>query len=288
MTARRERLLAPLLLAPAVTLVVGVIAFPLALELWFSASDAEIGGRGSFIGLANFAYLLRDPSFHGALLNTAVYLIVSTVIKAVLGLGMALALAAAFPGRRAVYSLLLLPLMFPIVMGTVAWYYLFSNVHGGINYILIELGIVRESIAWLGNSNLAMASLITVNVWHGTALFGFLLLTGVRAIPRMLLDSARVDGAGPWRSLLHVTLPLLAPVLGVAVMLSLLGTFGDYAIVFLLTNGGPANRTQIVSSLAFATALRDGDLGLGSAMALSVVPAYLAGLVAMTRLLRRE
>ncbi len=288
MTAGRSGRLAPLLLlAPALLFVLGVVAYPLGLELWFSVSDAEVGGLGRFIGLANFGYLLRDPGFHEALGNTAAYVGISTAVKALLGLGMALALAGAFSGRRLAYALLLLPLMYPVVMGTVAWYYMFSNVHGAINYVLVQAGLVGEPIAWLGNSNLAMASLITVNVWHGTALFGFLLLAGLRAIPRTLLDAALVDGAGAWGSFRHVALPLLAPFLAVAVMLSLLGTFGDYAIVHLLTNGGPANRTQIVSSLAFATALRDGDLGLGAAMSLSLVPIYVAGLVLLVRLLRR-
>jgi multiple sugar transport system permease protein len=255
--------------------------------LWLSLTDAQVGEDGNFVGLANFRYLARQVGFHQALLNTLVYSGFSTAAKAVLGTGMALALARGFRGRRLVYALLFLPLIFPVTMGTVAWYYLFSDVHGAINYALIALGVIRESIPFLGRGNLPMISLITVNIWHGTALFGVLVLAGLRSIPLELVDAARIDGAGAGQRFLRILLPLLEPVLALAVLLSVLGTFGDYAIVHLLTNGGPANRTQIVSSFAFATALRDGNLSAGAAMVLALVPVYLVGLVYLLRRVAR-
>jgi multiple sugar transport system permease protein len=265
----------------------GVTAYPVGFEAWLSFSDASPGEAGSFIGLVNYAYLVRLPNFHQVLVNTAVFVGASTLVKAGLGLGMALALERAFPGRRLVYGLLLLPLMFPVVMSSVAWYYMFSNVHGAINYALLAAGLIQEQVAWLGNSDLAMASLVVVNIWHGTPLFGLLLVAGLRSIGREVVDSATVDGAGPLQRLRHVVLPLLVPALAIATLLSILGTFGDYAIVHLVTNGGPANRTQIISSFAFATALRDGDLGVGAAAALSPLPVYLLALAYILRTARR-
>lgn len=277
-----------LLLAPALVFVVGVLAYPLGLELWLSLTDAQVGEDGTFIGLGNFRYLARQPTFHQALVNTATYSLVSTAVKLALGLGMALALARRFRGRRLVYAFLFLPFMFPTVMGTVAWYYLFSNVHGGINYALTAAHLTREPIGFLGSGPLPMASVITVNVWHGTALFGVLLLAGLRAIPSELLDAARVDTANAVQRFFHVVLPLLQPALLLATLLSILGTFGDFAIVYLLTNGGPANHTTIVSTMAFQIALRDGAVGVGSAVAISLLPVYLVGLAGMLRLVSRR
>jgi multiple sugar transport system permease protein len=279
----RRRLAVALLITPAVAVALGVTAYPAGLEAWLSFTDASPGEGGSFVGLANYAFLLRLPNFHQALANTAVFVGASTLVKAGLGLGMALALERAFPGRRLVYGLLLLPLMFPVVMSSVAWYYMLSNVHGGINYALLAAGLIKEQVAWLGNSDLAMASLVAVNIWHGTPLFGLLLVAGLRSIGREVVDSATVDGAGPLQRLRHIVLPLLVPSLAIATLLSILGTFGDYAIVHLISNGGPANRTQIVTSFAFATALRDGDLGVGAAAALSPLPVYLLVLAYVLR-----
>jgi multiple sugar transport system permease protein len=271
---------------PALLFVVGVVAYPLALAVFLSFSQAQVGETPSFIGLANYQYLLRQGIYREALANTAVYSGAGLVVKALLGLGVALALARPFPARRLVYALLFIPFIFPISMGTVAWYYLFSNVHGAFNYVLVELGLVHNSIAWLGWGPLPMLSLITVNVWHGTALFAVLILAGLRSVPSEVLDSARVDGARTLQRFRHVQLPRLWAPLGLAAMLSLMGTFGDFAVVFLLTGGGPYNETQIVSTFAFQVALRDGDLGIGSAAAVSLLPIYVVGLLYLLRSLR--
>ena len=174
------------------------------------------------------------------------------------------------------------------MIGTVAWYYLFSDVHGGINYLLLQAHLVSDSISWLGLGPLSMASLITVNVWHGTALFGVLLLAALRSVPVDVLDAAVIDGARPLRRFLDVVLPYLGSALALGTVLSVVGTFGDFAVVHLLTGGGPANQTTIVSTMAFQIALRDGALGVGSAVALSIIPVYLAVLVYVVRVAGRR
>src|SRR3989454_9636037 len=198
--------------APALLIVAGAIAYLLGLELWYSLSDAQVGQPGHFVGLANYAHLLRQPTYHDALRNTLVYSVASITIKAVLGMAVALAVARRFPGRRLIYALLFLPFVFPTTVGTMAWYYLFSNVHGALNYILMGSGLVPNGVDWLGGFGpLPMASLITVNVWHGTGLFTVLLLAGLRSIPTEMVDSARVDGATASQRLLHIVLPRLQP-----------------------------------------------------------------------------
>lgn len=272
------------LLVPAIAFVIGTIAYPLGLEVWLSLSNAQVGELGRFVGLANFQYLIRQGTYHDALLNTLLYTVISIGAKSVLGLALAYALARSFPGRRVVYALIFLPFVFPTVTGTMAWYYLFSNVHGAINYLLMSWGLSHNGINWLGSSGpLPMASLITVNVWHGVGLFLILLLAGLRSIGTDMLDAALVDGASGWQRFLHVTLPVLRPPLVLASVLSIMGTFGDFAIVHVLTNGGPANHTQTITHMAFLVALRDGDLGVSAAIAFSLMPVYLVVLAYILR-----
>lgn len=267
--------------------MVGVIAYPLALAAWYSLTDASVGEPGRFIGLAQYAYLARDPLYRAALWHTAEYTGLSVAVKLAAGTALALALARPFPGRRAVYAALLLPLLFPVVMDSITWYFLLSDVHGGINYLLQALGIVREQYPFLGSARSAMLSLVAVNAWHGTPLFVMLALAALRSVSPDVLDAAIVDGAGPIARFRHLQLPALAPALALACLLSILGTFGDYSIVHIITAGGPGGETHIVSSLAFSSALRDGDLAGGIATALSVVPVYLAGLLILVRLVVR-
>ena len=276
-------------LSPALFFVVAFIAFPLGLEMWFSVSNAQVGELGSFVGLANFGYLTKLGTYHDAVVNTAVYTVVSIGVKAALGMALAFALVRPFRGRRVVYALIFLPFIFPTITGTMAWYYLFSNVHGAINYVLMAWGLSRDGVDWLGSFGpLPMASLITVNVWHGVGLFVVLLLAGLRSIPNEVLDSAVVDGARSWQRFVYVILPLLRPAFALAIVLSIMGTFGDFAIIHILTNGGPANYTQTVQHMAFVVALRDGDLGVSAAIAFSLLPVYLLAIAYMLRTVVRQ
>lgn len=266
----------------------GVIAYPLLLTVWLSLSDASPGNDGAWVGLANYRYLAGLDTYRQVLLNTAVFTVAGTVLKGLLGLAMAFALRGDFRGRRLVYALCFLPFVFPPSISTSAWYYLLSNVHGAFNYALLAAHLVARPISFTGSGIGPMASVVTVNVWHGTALFGILCLAALRSIPRDLLDAAVTDGATGWTRFLHVQLPQLRPALVLASLLSVVGNFGDFGIVFLLTGGGPLGRTDIISTSAFANALVAGDLGVGSAVALSALPAYLVVLVVAFRLLRER
>src|SRR5260370_6569722 len=177
-------------------------------------------------------------------------------------MALAFALARPFRGRRVVYALIFLPFIFPTVTGTMAWYYLFSNVHGAINYALMAWGISRDGIDWLGSFGpLPMTSLITVNIWHGVGLFVVLLLAGLRSISTEVLDSALVDGARSWQRFVHIIPPLLTPAFALAAVLSIMGTFGDFAIIHILTNGGTAHPNQTISLIGFQGRPSDGDQG---------------------------
>lgn len=265
--------------------MLGVIAYPLGLEAWLSLTDASPGQDGTFVGLANYRYIAGQAAYLHTLGNTFIYLVSSTVLKAVLGTGMALALSRQFRGRRLVYALLFLPFVFPASVGTTAWYYLLSNVHGAFNYALLAAHLVRTQIAFTGSGPGPMISVITVNVWHGTALFGILCLAALRSIPDEVVDAAATDGAGPARRFLAIQLPLLRPALVLGALLSVVGNFGDFPIIYLLTGGGPLGNTDIVSTYAFENALQAGDIGVGAAIALSIVPVYVAVLAVAFRLI---
>jgi multiple sugar transport system permease protein len=279
-------LLAAVMLAPAAILCLGAITYAIVLEAWFSLSNAGPGTDGVFVGLANFQYLAGLSNFWQMLANTGIYSGASTVVKLALGLVMALSLARPFPGRRIVYAALFLPFIFPVVLGTIAWFFLLSNINGGLNWILQNAHLVAQPVEWKGR--LPMVSVVTVNVWHGTALFGVLLLAGLRSISTDLLDAAAVDGAGRLKQFLHIIVPYLKPAALLGVVLSVLGNFGDFAIVELLTRGGPLGRSQIVSTYAFENALVSGYIGVGAAIALVMVPVYVVALVVAYRLLGRE
>lgn len=199
----------------------------------------------------------------------------------------AAALHRPFKGARVLTAVLLLPLLFPVVMAGIAWYFLLSDVHGALNYVLLAAGVIREEYAFFGSAVPALLSLVLINVWHGTPLVVLLALAGLRSVSSDVLDAGRVDGAGAAARFAYLQLPALVPGLALAALLSLLGTFGDYAIVHLVTAGGPGGETHIVSSLAFSEALRSGDLATGIATALSIVPANLAAVAAVAWLLRR-
>jgi multiple sugar transport system permease protein len=285
----RRRLELALLLTPAVFFVLGVFAYPLGLAVWLSLTDASIGETGHFVGLTQYRFLFSDPNYRAALSHTVEYTGLALAGKLVLGTLLALALLPRFRGRRVLYALLLLPLLFPVVMDSITWYFLFSDVHGGINAILLLLGLVHEQYPFLGSGGTAMLSLVAVNIWHGTPLFTILALAALRSVSRDHLDSAVLDGARSLALFRYIQLPALVPALTLASLLSVLGTFGDYAIVHIMTAGGPGGETHIVSSLAFTEALRGGDLAGGIATALSVVPFYLAGLLLLVlRLVARR
>jgi multiple sugar transport system permease protein len=283
---RRNRLIAAVMLTPAAVLCLGAIAYAIGLEAWFSISDAGPGTAGVFVGLANFQFLAGLSSFWQTVENTGIYTGVSTVLKLALGLVMALSLARPFPGRRIVYAGLFMPFIFPVVLGTIAWFFLLSNINGGLDWIMLKAHLITQPVDWKGR--LPMVSVVAVNVWHGTALFGVLLLAALRSISTDLLDAAAVDGAGRLQQFVHIVIPYLKPAALLGSVLSVLGNFGDYAIVELLTRGGPLGRSQIVSTYAFENALISGYIGLGAAIALVMVPVYVMALVVAYRLLGRE
>jgi multiple sugar transport system permease protein len=279
------------MIGPAVLYIVLIVGVPFVLALYYSVSDITAGSRSlNFVGLRNFAAIVGTSQFRTALWNTFVFAIVSQVIVLVGANVLALALMRDFRGKWIVRLLLLLPWVAPISLGTIGWLWILDSIYSVINWTLEALGLIRpdEWPMWLGIPHLAMGSVITVHVWRLLPLATIILLAGLSSIPKEIHEAARVDGAGFWRQHFRITLPLVRPLILVALLFGLVFAFTDMIVIFVLTRGGPYDTTQVLSSLAFFTGIQGGDLATGAAIAVFLFPLLLVVAVTFLRIARRS
>jgi multiple sugar transport system permease protein len=282
-----ERWLAAALLLPAVILLGLFIAYPFVEGVWLSVTDARVGVPGHFVGLANFQALLDDSIFRTAVWNTFVYTAVATVFKLALGLWLALLLNRNFRGKAFTRAFILLPFIIPTVLSTFAWKWMFDPTFSVINWTLFQLGLIHARINWLGDPNLALISVIIVNVWRGVPFFAISLLAGLQTINPELQEAAAIDGARAWQRFRHVTWPLLLPVTMVVMLFSIIQTFADFQLVYVLTGGGPANATQLFATYAYQIGVGTGLLSQGAAISLAMFPFLLIVVVVQLLYIRR-
>jgi multiple sugar transport system permease protein len=282
--------LGALMIAPAVLYIALIVGMPFVLALYYSVSDITAGSRTlNFVGLKNFADIVGTGQFRTALRNTFVFAIVSQAIVLVGANVLALALMRDFRGKWVVRFLLLLPWVAPISLGTIGWLWILDSIYSVINWTLEAVGLIRanEWPMWLGIPHLAMGSVITVHVWRLLPLATIILLAGLSSIPREIHEAARVDGAGFWRQHFRITLPLVRPLILVALLFGLVFAFTDMIVIFVLTRGGPYDTTHVHSSLAFFTGIQGGDLATGAAIAVFLFPLLLTVAVLFLRVARR-
>jgi multiple sugar transport system permease protein len=284
----REGVFCWVMLAPGVLFLLAFVAYPFFYGIYLSLQDRPVAHAGTFVGLANFAALAADPVFWRVSTNTFVYTIVTTVLKMVGGLAMALVINQSFRGRNMARAFLLLPFIVPTVLSTIAWMWILDPTFSVINWLLIHGGVIKQGISWLGNSTLAMVSIIVVNTWRGLPFYGITLLAGLQTISPELYEAAAIDGASARQRFWHVTLPILKPILIIVTMFSVIFTFSDFQLVYVLTGGGPANATHLFATYAFSIAMGGGQLGQGAAVALTMLPPLALVIVALTLYLRRE
>jgi len=293
----RERVLAPLLIAPAILYIVVLVGAPFFLAIYYSLSDATTGSPSlHFVGLRNFRAVLQDPVFRLSLKNTFIFTLVSQVLVLVLAKILALALLKDFRGKWLVRFLILLPWTAPIALGTIGWMWLLDSIFSPIDWMLRYMGLLgvpdailgaNSNLYWLGVPSLAMLSVILVHTWRLLPLATVILLAGLTAIPQEILDAAEVDGAGFWRRLFQIMIPMLLPIMTVAVLFGIVFTFTDITVVYLLTQGGPVHSTQVLASWAFFKGIEAGDLAQGAAVALFLFPAMAGVAALMLRFARR-
>jgi multiple sugar transport system permease protein len=286
--ADRDGLLAPLFLLPAIVYIIALVAVPFLLALAFAFSDVTTGDPSfDWVGFANFEAIFNDPVFWRSLTNTLVFTAIAMVLIIVLGKTLALILVANFRFKWVVRFLVLLPWTTPIALAAVAWLWMLDSVYSPIDWVLRELGLLDGNLHWLGRDNLAMASVIGVHVWRIVPLAAVIMLAGLIAIPGEINDAAEIDGAGFWRRLWEITIPLNLPVMAVATLFGAILTFTDMTVVYILTRGGPADATQVLASYAFFKGIGGGDLAQGAAIALFLFPLLLAATIAVLRAVRR-
>ena len=278
-----ERLLGPALMAPAVVYLILVVAYPLVLAFVYAFSDATTGSQSlHFAGLQTFIAAVRDPVFLTTLRNTFVFTAISQALVVILSTVLAFVLTASFRGRWFVRFLVLLPWTTPVALSAVIWLWMLDSIFSPFDWFAQLLHIVPPGghIVFLGQSDLAMGSVIVLQTWRILPLATVILMAGLSAIPAEVSDAAEVDGAGFWRRLFGITLPLLSPVMTVALLFGIVFTFTDMAAVFVLTGGGPGNATQVLASWAFYKGINGGNLAVGAADALIMFPVLL-GLAAL-------
>ncbi|HJU16693.1 MAG TPA: sugar ABC transporter permease [Stellaceae bacterium] len=282
-----ERWLALTLLLPTVILLGLFIAYPFVKGVMLAVTDTTVGVPGKFVGLRNFQQLWHDDIFRTAVWNTCVYTAAATVFKLALGLWLALLLNRNFRGKAFTRAFILLPFIIPTVLSTFAWKWMFDPTFSVLNWILFHLGIINSRINWLGNPNLALVSVIIVNVWRGVPFYAISLLAGLQTISPELHEAAAIDGARPLQRFIHVTWPLLLPVTLVIVLFSVIQTFADFQLVYVLTGGGPANATQLFATYAYQVGVGTGLLSQGAAISLAIFPVLLLVVIFQLFYIRR-
>lgn len=286
--ADREGALAWIFLAPTVVYVVALVAVPFFLAIAFAFSDVTSGDVSyDWVGLAQFRAVFDDPVFWRSLQNTFVFTVVSMLLIVVFGKVLANLLVADFRGKWLVRFLVLLPWTTPVALSTVAWLWLLDSIYSPIDWVLRTVGLIEGNVYWLGQPNLAMASVIAVHVWRLVPLSAVIMMVGLLSIPREIDEAARIDGAGFWRRMAEITIPLTFPLIAVAALFGAVFTFTDMAVVYILTRGGPTNSTQVLASWSYLRGIGGGDIGQGAVIALFLFPMLLAAAVLILRAVRR-
>lgn len=285
-----ERLLGPALMAPAVVYLILVVGYPLVLAFVYAFSDATTGSQSlHFVGFQTFIAAVQDPVFLTTLRNTFVFTAISQALVVIFSTILAFVLTANFRGRWFVRFLVLLPWTTPVALSAVIWLWMLDSIFSPFDWFAQLLHIVPPGghIIFLGQSDLAMGSVIALQTWRILPLATVILMAGLSAIPAEVNDAAEVDGAGFWRRLFGITLPLLSPVMTVALLFGIVFTFTDMAGVFVLTGGGPGNATQVLASWAFYKGINGGNLAVGAADALIMFPVLLGLAAILLRIANR-
>jgi len=274
--------------APAIVLLGVFLAYPFVLGFWLSFTDTLIGGRGAFIGIRNYLFLLGDSVFRLTTFNTILYTVVAVWFKLVLGLALALVLNWDFRWKGFLRAIILLPWIVPTAFSAIGFWWLFDSTFSPITWLLMKGGLLTHRIDYLGDPSLARASIIIANVWRGIPFFAIGFLAGLQTISPSLYEAAQVDGATEWHSFRHITLPLLGPLLAIITTFSTIWTFADFQLVWIITRGGPANATHLYGTLAFQRAIPGGAFGEGAAISNFILPVLVVSVLICYLYLRRE
>ena len=264
---------------PAGVLLLLFLTYPLGLGFWLGFTDTKIGRGGGWVGLENYTFLWGDSITRLALFNTLFYTFVASVIKFVLGLWLAVILNERIPFKTFFRTVILLPYIVPTALSAIAFWWIYDSQFSIISWVLMKMGVIDVYIDFLGSPWNARLATIAANIWRGVPFVAITLLAGLQTVSPSLYEAAALDGATGWQRFRYVTLPLLTPIIAVVMTFSVLFTFTDFQLIYVLTRGGPLNATHLMATLSFQRAIPGGALGEGAAIAIAMVPFLLAAIL---------
>ncbi len=286
-----EKRVGPLMVMPVVLILVLLVAYPFVLSLWLSLTDTVIAreATGNFIGLQNFIDLINRSVFRNWVIrNTFIYTFGSVIPKLGLGLLLAVILNRPWPLRNLIRGAILLPWIVPTSMSMMAWIWMFEPTHSVINWILVGLNFPGAPFPWLSRPDLAILAVMIINVWRGTPFFAVTLLAALQVVPEELREAAEIDGANRLQRFWNVDIPWIQPVIVVTTLFSLIQTFADLQIIWILTVGGPFNSTHVLATYSYQQAIKSSQIGEGAAISLFLFPALLVVIYLQLRYLQRQ
>jgi len=274
---------------PAAAFLILFLAYPLGLGVWLSFTDARLGRDGIFVGFENYEYLWEDSIFWLSVFNTLLYTSVASIIKFAVGLYLALLLNERLPFKAIIRAVVLIPFIVPTVLSAIAFWWLFDPQFSIISWSLKKMGLITANIDFLGDVWNARWSVIFANIWRGVPFVAITLLAGLQTVSPSLYEAATIDGATTWQRFRYITYPLLTPIIAVVMTFSVLFTFTDFQLIWVMTRGGPVNATHLMATFSYQRAIMSGYLGEGAAISTAMIPFLLGAiLVAWFGLQRRK
>jgi multiple sugar transport system permease protein len=264
---------------PAAAFLILFLAYPLGLGTWISFTDARIGRSGVFIGLENYEWLWDDSVFWLSVFNTLLYTCVASAFKFAIGLYLALLLNQHLPFKAIIRAVVLIPFIVPTVLSAIAFWWLFDSQFSIISWSLRKIGLIATNVDFLGDPWNARWSVIFANIWRGIPFIAITLLAGLQTVSPSLYEAAIIDGANRWQMFRHITYPLLTPIIAVVMTFSVLFTFTDFQLIWVMTRGGPVNATHLMATLSYQRAIQSGYLGEGAAISTAMIPFLLAAIL---------
>ncbi|MCC7287007.1 MAG: sugar ABC transporter permease, partial [Burkholderiaceae bacterium] len=268
-----------LFMVPAGVLLLLFLTYPLGLGTWLGFTDAKVGRAGQWVGLENYEFLWGDSVTRLVLFNTIFYTLVASILKFGLGLYLAILLNRNIRIKTFFRAVILLPYIVPTALSAIAFWWIYDSQFSIISWVLHRLGLIDTYIDFLGAPWNARFSVIGANVWRGVPFVAITLLAGLQTISPSYYEASAIDGATPWQQFRHVTLPLLTPIIAVVMTFSVLFTFTDFQLIYVITRGGPLNATHLMATLSFQRAIPGGALGEGAAISIAMVPFLLAAIL---------
>ena len=264
---------------PAAAFLILFLAYPLGLGIWLSFTDARLGRGGEFVGIENYEYLWEDSIFWLSVFNTLLYTSVASVIKFAVGLYLALLLNERLPFKAIIRAVVLIPFIVPTVLSAIAFWWLFDPQFSIISWSLKKMGLITANIDFLGDVWNARWSVIFANIWRGVPFVAITLLAGLQTVSPSLYEAATIDGATTWQRFRYITYPLLTPIIAVVMTFSVLFTFTDFQLIWVMTRGGPVNATHLMATFSYQRAIMSGYLGEGAAISTAMIPFLLGAIL---------